>query len=154
MSIFSKKKTKETENKTEEKTPEIKPARNASQIEAGGPAEKTEKKPEKKPEKKEAVEIKPGAVKEDIILEPWITEKSHDAMAVNKYIFKVVPDANKKNIKSAIESLYNVKVVDVNIINIPAKKRMYGRHTGMKSGFKKAVVKLKEGDKIELFKGV
>ncbi len=123
-----------------------------------GEKEKTEAKTsdvkiEKKPEKKEArTEI--GKVTEDIIIEPWITEKSHNAMAMNKYIFRVTKNADKKKVKSAIESLYSVKVVAVNIINIPLKKRMYGRREGTKSGYKKAIVKLKEGDKIELFKGV
>jgi large subunit ribosomal protein L23 len=112
------------------------------------------KKIQNKTEKKDADEMILGIVKDDVIIEPWITEKGHGAMAENKYIFRVRKESNKKKIKLSIESLYRVKVVDVNIINIPAKKRMYGRHEGKKSGYKKAIVKLKEGDKIELFKGV
>ncbi|GBE16270.1 50S ribosomal protein L23 [bacterium BMS3Abin15] len=88
------------------------------------------------------------------LIEPWITEKSHDKMVENKYIFKVTKDANKKNIKKAIEELYKVVVTRVNIINVPSKSRKYGAKTGWKSGYKKAMVTLKEGDKIELFEGV
>lgn len=149
MTIFGKKKTEpardathgvtrgKEEKKTEEKTSDI----------------KAEKKTEKKAAKKEArTEI--SKVMEDIILEPWITEKSHAQMAANKYIFRVHPGADKKKIRDAVQAMYNVKVIDVNIINIPPKKRVYGRHTGVKSGYKKAIVTLREGDKIELFKGV
>lgn len=112
-----------------------------------------EKKPEKKYEKKETrTEI--GKITKDIILEPWITEKSHIQMAMNKYIFRVRPEADKKGIKDAVQAMYNVKVIDINIVNIPSKRRTYGRFVGRKSGYKKAIVTLKEGDKIELFKGV
>jgi len=89
-----------------------------------------------------------------ILIEPWITEKSHQLIAVNKYIFKIFKDANKIKVKRTIENLYNVKVIKVNIVNIPKKKRIYGRTKGWKSGFKKAVITLKEGSKIELFEGV
>jgi len=88
------------------------------------------------------------------LLEPWITEKSHQEMAQNKYIFKVSKDSNKTSIKRSVEDLYKVTVLDVNVVNIHPKKRVYGRTTGFKSGFKKAIVKLKEGDKIELFEGI
>lgn len=88
------------------------------------------------------------------LIEPWITEKSHDKMTENKYIFKVTKNANKKNIKKSIEELYKVGVIGVNIINVPSKRRNYGAKTGWKSGYKKAIVTLNEGDKIELFEGV
>lgn len=88
------------------------------------------------------------------LLEPWITEKSHQEMAQNKYIFKVSKNSNKVSIKKSVEDLYKVTVLDVNVVNIHPKKRIYGRTKGFKSGFKKAIVKLKEGDKIELFEGV
>ena len=88
------------------------------------------------------------------LLEPWITEKSHMEMAQNKYVFKVSRDSNKISIKKSVEDLYKVTVLDVNVVNIHPKKRIYGRIKGFKSGFKKAIVRLKEGDKIELFEGV
>jgi len=71
-------------------------------------------------------------------------------MALNKYVFKVAGHSNKNQIKKAIEELYNVKVIKINIINILPKKRNFARKTGWKSGYKKAIATLKEGDKIEM----
>lgn len=87
------------------------------------------------------------------LIEPWITEKSHQNMVQNKYVFKTNPESNKKNIKKAVEDLYKVAVISVHVVNIHPKKRIYGRTKGFKSGYKKAIVTLKEGDKIQLFEG-
>ena len=87
------------------------------------------------------------------LIEPRVTEKSHDLMALNKYVFKVAKESDKNTIKKAIEELYGVKVIKVNIINIPSKKRIYARKVGWKSGYKKAIITLKKGDRIELFEG-
>lgn len=87
------------------------------------------------------------------LLEPWVTEKTHGAMAFGKYAFKVTSDATKKEIAKAIEGMYGVKVVDVHTVTVRAKKRSYGRYEGKKSGFKKAIVSLKKGDSISLFEG-
>ena len=83
---------------------------------------------------------------------PWITEKATNLTNQNKYIFKVDKKADKANIKRAVEKMYNVQVIGVNIINIHPKKRRLGRTVGLKSGFKKAIISLKEGDKIEIIK--
>lgn len=88
------------------------------------------------------------------LIEPWITEKSHLEMSQNKYIFRVSSDSNKTIVKKSVEDLYKVSVTGVNIVNIPPKKRVYGRTKGFKSGFKKAIVTLKEGEKIQIFEGV
>ena len=88
-----------------------------------------------------------------VLVEPWITEKTHAAIADNKYTFKVIRSATKMEAKKAIEGIYNVKVEKVTVVNIKAKKRAYSRHEGTKSGFKKATVTLKKGDKIEFFQG-
>lgn len=90
----------------------------------------------------------------NILLEPIITEKSHGKVAENKYVFKVDKISNKKTVQEAVKAVYNVLAVKVNIVNIPAKKRQVGAKVGWKAGFKKAIVTLKEGDKIELVKGV
>lgn len=89
-----------------------------------------------------------------VLTEPWITEKTHRAMSDNKYTFKVIKSATKKQVKLAIEGMYSVSVVGVTIVNIKPKPKAYGRHMGTKQGFKKATVTLKQGDKIELFQGV
>jgi len=94
-----------------------------------------------------------GVLAEKVLIEPWITEASTAAMELNKYVFKVSPSSAKSQIKKAIEGLYDVKVISVNTVKIPKKLRNYGRTPGWKSGFKKAVVTLKSGDKIELFQG-
>lgn len=86
-----------------------------------------------------------------VLVEPWITEASTAAMEMNKYVFKVAKEASKKQIKSAIEKIYKVKVKSVNTVTIPRKFKSYGRTPGFKSEFKKAIVSVKEGDKIELF---
>lgn len=88
-----------------------------------------------------------------VLVEPWITEKTHKAIAEGKYTFKVTRNATKKQVKKAIEGMYKVEVEKINVVNIIAKKKAYGRHMGKKAGFKKATVTLKQDDKIELFQG-
>jgi len=85
-----------------------------------------------------------------ILIEPHITEKTTDLEKKNQYVFKVFPKANKTEIKKAIEDLYKVEVLDVKIINVPKKRRRLGRISGWKKGYKKAIVKIKEGQKIEV----
>lgn len=80
---------------------------------------------------------------------PHITEKSTDLTKENKYIFRVWPETNKTEIKKTIEDLYDVDVVSVRIINIPPKRRRLGRTLGWRKGYKKAIVKIKKGQKIE-----
>jgi large subunit ribosomal protein L23 len=90
----------------------------------------------------------------DLIREPRLTEKATDLGVLNKYVFNVLPRANKKEIKRAIEEIFTVTVTKVNILNLKGKDRTVGRFTGKRSKGRKAVVTLKEGDKIELFKNV
>ena len=68
----------------------------------------------------------------------------------NKYVFKVYPNANKIEIKKAIEGVYGVDVLSVNVIKIPKKKRRLGKVQGFKAGYSKAVVKIRDGQKIEI----
>ena len=85
-----------------------------------------------------------------ILKSPLITEKATESAKKNQYIFKVYPEANKTEIKKAIESLYKVNVLDVKIINVPPKRRRLGRTLGWRKGYKKAIVKIKEGQTIEI----
>ncbi len=87
-----------------------------------------------------------------IILKPLITEKGGLLEGYGQYFFKVAKDANKVEIKKAVEKLYKVRVDRVNVISVPSKFRRVGEHEGKKSGFKKAIVTLKKGDKIEIAK--
>lgn len=87
----------------------------------------------------------------DLILKPIVSEKATIQLEENKYVFDVVLTATKTDIKSAIESLFDVKVVKVNTARLPRKKRRVGRFMGFKSQYKRAVVTLAEGDSITLF---
>jgi len=81
---------------------------------------------------------------------PQVTEKATDLTKENQYIFRVFPRTNKTEIKKAINDLYGVDVSDVKIIKVPAKRRKIGRISGWRKGYKKAIVRLKEGQKIEV----
>jgi large subunit ribosomal protein L23 len=85
-----------------------------------------------------------------LLKEPHISEKATDLSENGKYIFKVYPNANKSEIKKAIASLYGVAVKDVNIINIKTKKRIMRGRIGEKPGYKKAIITLERGHKIEI----
>ena len=87
----------------------------------------------------------------DIIKAPIITEKSADlAQNKNTITFSVATDANKVQIKQAVEKIFNVKVESVNTVNVKPKKKRVGRYTGKTNKVKKAIVKLREGSSIEL----
>ena len=87
----------------------------------------------------------------EIIKAPVITEKSTRlSQEENKYEFKVDSKANKNQIKKAIETIFKVKVVDVTTINAKTKKKRVGRYTGLTNKYKKAIVKLADGQSIEL----
>ncbi len=83
------------------------------------------------------------------IRRPHVTEKGSLLASYNKYVFKVVGTANKIQIRKAIEDTYNVSVVHIATIRLPAKERRVGKFVGQKSGFKKAIVTLKQGDTID-----
>lgn len=87
----------------------------------------------------------------EIIKAPVITEKSSTlAQTEGKYVFKVDPKANKTEIKDAIEKIFKVKVESISTINAKTKKRRVGRYTGLTNRYKKAIVKLAEGQTIDL----
>lgn len=87
----------------------------------------------------------------DVIIKPVVSEKSYALIDSNVYTFLVHPDANKIQIRSAVEEIWGVKVVAVNTINRTGKKKRYGRWLGKRASTKRAIVKLAEGEKIELF---
>lgn len=91
---------------------------------------------------------------QDIIIRPVISEKSMGLMEDNKYTFIVDPKANKIEIKHAIQELFNVKVEKVYTMMVRGKKRRQGRFEGKTPDQKKAIVKLRPGDKIEIFEGL
>lgn len=86
----------------------------------------------------------------DIIKAPIVTEKSAALAENNTYVFSVATNANKTQIKQAIEKIFNVKVENVNTVNVKPKKKRVGRYAGKTNRVKKAIVKLSEGSSIEL----
>tara|TARA_B100000959_G_scaffold182695_1_gene191006 strand:- start:1915 stop:2205 length:291 start_codon:yes stop_codon:yes gene_type:complete len=90
-----------------------------------------------------------------VIVKPLITEKSSDLQANhNKYTFQTNLNANKHEIKAAVEELFKVKVMNVRTCVYHGKKTKVGRNSGFKPEWKKAIVTVKEGDSIQLFEGV
>ena len=89
----------------------------------------------------------------DILLAPVISEKSYGLLDENKYTFIVRPDANKTQIKIAVEQVFNVKVLDVNTLNRQGKRKRTRSGFGRRKNTKRAVVSLAPGDRIEIFGG-
>tara|TARA_B100001287_G_C22531953_1_gene457838 strand:+ start:35 stop:337 length:303 start_codon:yes stop_codon:yes gene_type:complete len=87
----------------------------------------------------------------DVIRKPLITEKATTALELNQYTFEVDHRAAKPDIKAAVESMFDVKVIGVNTMNPPRRTRRVGKFAGKRSQIKKAIVRLAEGDKIQLF---
>ena len=87
----------------------------------------------------------------DIIIKPIITEKSSQLVENLQYTFEVAKDANKVEIKNAIEKIFNVKVVAVRTINVHRKAKRMQRYQGFKPAYKKAIVKLAPGQSIDAF---
>lgn len=91
----------------------------------------------------------------DIIIKPVVTERSMEAMELKRYTFKVATNANKSEIKKAVETIFGVKVKQVNTMNITGKKKRMGANVGKRSDWKKAIVTLTEDSKeIEFFEGI
>ena len=89
-----------------------------------------------------------------VLKKPLITEKSTKMLAEGNWVaFRVHPRANKIQIKETVEKIFNVKVTKVNTLVVPGKYRRFGRTIGHTKSWKKAMLRLKEGDKIELFEG-
>jgi large subunit ribosomal protein L23 len=89
-----------------------------------------------------------------LIKRPIITEKTTRLMEQNKYCFMVDPRANKTQIKSAVEEIFKVKVKSVNTLNLLGKVKRMGRYEGRRPSWKRAVVTLEKGSRIEFFEGV
>jgi large subunit ribosomal protein L23 len=90
----------------------------------------------------------------EVLLAPVVSEKSYAQIEENNtYSFRIHPDAHKTQVRHAVEELFDVKVLRVNIAMVQAKPKRRGFHKGTKPGWKKALVQLKPGDSIEIFQG-
>ncbi len=90
----------------------------------------------------------------EVLRRPLITEKSTALQVEGKYAFEVIREANKPQIKQAVEKAFKVEVTAVNVVVMPGKRRRLGGRQLPAQPWKKAIVTLKPGDKIELFEGV
>ncbi|HZD88433.1 MAG TPA: 50S ribosomal protein L23 [Gaiellaceae bacterium] len=88
-----------------------------------------------------------------VLIAPVVSEKSYGQIVQNRYTFKVHQDAHKTQVRQAVEELFDVKVVAVNIVKVQPKPKRRGLTRGTRPGWKKAVVQLKPGDSIEIFEG-
>ncbi|MEK7658705.1 MAG: 50S ribosomal protein L23 [Patescibacteria group bacterium] len=130
-------KARETDKKSEKVSAEGKPAEKAKPIKADSQQSR----------RKASL----GGFSYNAIKNPHISEKATALAEKNQYTFKTLAGANKTEIKKTVEGIYGVDVLSVNIIKIPAKKRRIGKTKGFKSGHIKAIVKIKEGQVIEIF---
>jgi len=105
-----------------------------------------------KREKKEIKKVTPNAYK--ILIRPLVTEKATYLGMYNKYIFEVSSKFSKIEIKKAVQSVYGVIPVSVNVISVSGKERRYGKVLGRTKNWKKAIITLKQGEKIEIYEGV
>lgn len=145
LDFFKKGKKEEEKKETEKK--EIKKEKKSEKR-----SEKRKEGEEKKDVQAESLRIK-KKIPEDaykILISPHITEKTGFLANDNKYTFKVRKEANKTAIKRIIKNMYGVDVLNVKIINIPAKKKYFRGRIGWQKGFKKAIVTIKEGQKIDI----
>ena len=145
MGIFGKKKDKKKEEAVAEKP-------------KADLAEPKKEEAKAKPAKKKVVRKEKGSDKKDnlekVLIRPLITEKVSMMGSFGQYVFEVAPKANKVEIKRAIKQVYGVTPVSVNVMNVSGKSVRYGRTISKRKNWRKAIITLKEGDKIEVYEGV
>jgi len=89
----------------------------------------------------------------EVLLAPVVSEKSYSLITDHKYTFKVHKDAHKTQVRQAVEQLFDVNVVNVNILKVQSKPKRRGMSIGRRPGWKKAIVQVREGQSIEIFEG-
>jgi large subunit ribosomal protein L23 len=89
-----------------------------------------------------------------VIIRPVVSEKSYQLSAANRYVFRVHPDAHKTQIRQAVQELFDVHVVDVKTLSVKSKPKRRGVSSGRTRTWKKAIVKLREGENIPIFQGL
>ena len=138
--IFKKKEEKKKEKKEKKEPIKI--------------AKPKEKEPEAKKEEVRPRVIRPGKKIASgayrVLAAPHITEKATMLSEKNKYTFRVQPGRNKIEIKRAVEEVYGIEVTAVRVISVPRKRRRLGKKMGWRKGYRKAIVSIKKGQKIEI----
>jgi len=152
MALFDFLKRKEEVEKAKKPRKTEKKSRPAKSAE-GGSLQKSEAvvlKQESAPVAKSVRSKKVSGFSHEAVKQPHISEKATYLAEKNQYTFEVLSSYNKQEIKKSVEGIYGVDVLSVNKIKIPSKKRIMGGRRGLKKGYIKAVVKIKEGQKIEI----
>ena len=88
-----------------------------------------------------------------VLLAPVVSEKSYGLMETKRYAFKVHPDAHKTQIRQAVEELFDVRVLSVNVSTVKPKPKRRGMYKGTRQGWKKAIVQVHKDDEIQIFAG-
>lgn len=150
--IFKNKKGKEVAKTEEKKT--VKRERKVSKTKTVKQNKKTEKRAEAKAQEEVKTPVsakkKVDGLAYGVLRFPHVTEKATYLAENNRYVFKVFESTNKTEVKKAVENNYGVKVVGVRIINIKGKKVRLGKKVGHKKGYKKAIIEIAKGQKIEI----
>ena len=89
----------------------------------------------------------------EVLLAPVVSEKSYHLVEQRKYAFKIHPDAHRTQVRQAVEELFSVHVESVNVLKVQPKPKRRGLIKGVKPGWKKAIVQIREGESIEIFEG-
>ena len=89
----------------------------------------------------------------EVLIAPVVSEKSYSLIEDNKYSFRIHPKAHKTQVRQAVEELFDVRVEGVNIVKVQPKPKRRGMVRGRRPGWKKAIVQLRAGDRIEIFEG-
>ena len=89
----------------------------------------------------------------EVLLAPVVSEKSYNLIEERKYVFRIHPDAHRTQVRQAVEELFDVKVIAVNVSKVQSKPKRRGMIRGKKQGWKKAIVQVREGDEIQIFQG-
>lgn len=130
----------------------------AKKAPAKAKSEKTTAKPVRQAQgkqKKDKLSLKDtSGMAAKVIVKPLQTEKIAELMVLNQYVFEVTEKATKNEVKKAIKAMYNVDAEKVRVINVRGKQVRFGRTFSKRKNWRKAIVKLKAGDKIEVFEGV
>ena len=147
MALLDFLKNKKDAEKSKQSAGKTKTVKKAAKVSAA--KESTKEKPEAVA-KVSTGKIKNAKFSYEAVKQPHISEKASYLAEKDQYTFEISPNYNKKEIKDAVEGIYGVDVLSVNIIRIPAKKRRLGRTEGFRKAYKKAVVRIKEGQKIEI----
>lgn len=112
----------------------------------------TDKKPASKPSAGSNKKFRTETVK--VILSPVISEKAAHLADMNQYVFRVESSSNRVQVRQAFVDLYGVQPSRINIVNVPGKSVRFGRRTGRRSGWKKAIITVPKGSSIQVYEGV